>query len=69
MQCFESEVARIVLFALCREVYPGLARDELLLDEVLSACQVDDVSALFNLGQAALTGMVWRIAAQHELAA
>ncbi len=66
MQCYESEVTRNSLFALCCELDPCLQRDELLLEVVLAA---HGVAALFELGEEALQALVREVVQELPVAA
>lgn len=69
MQCFEAEVTRTFLLAMCRELNPSLARDDLLLDSVLEDYQVDSAATLFSLPEETLSDMLRQLTVALPLAA
>ena len=69
MHCFESEVTRNFLFALCLELNPCLERDDLLLQDVLNANGIVTVVQLFSLGEDALGRLVYEVVQELRVAA
>lgn len=69
MQCFESEVTRNFLFALCCELNPCLERDDVLLEDVLDSHGIGSVAALFAMGEDDLQAMVCDLVEELPVAA
>ena len=69
MHCYEGEVTRNFLFALCLELNPCLERDDLLLEDVLEDNGIDSVAMLFGLGEEALQALVYDVVQELPVAA